>query len=29
VVEAHHGRIRAGNRPEGGAEFRFSLGPAA
>jgi signal transduction histidine kinase len=29
VVEAHDGRIRAGNRPEGGAEFRFSLGPAA
>ncbi len=29
VVEAHDGRIRGGNRPEGGAEFRFSLGPAA
>ena len=29
VVEAHDGRIRGGNRPEGGAEFRFSLGPTA
>jgi signal transduction histidine kinase len=29
IVEAHDGRIRGSNRPEGGAEFRFSLGAAA
>ena len=25
IVEAHEGRIRAENRPEGGASFKFSL----
>lgn len=25
IVEAHHGTIEGGNRPQGGAEFRFSL----